>query len=277
MPEFRGSPRCAHIPRWKPPNYGVAAATSKPDWMRRWAARHAVRVPSAGASLVKVCEDMLGVDQLVGIVAREQSARRRLDDTLLVLASDNGFLFGEFGIYGKHVPWATPVVLSMAWPSVMGTTARTTSFPTSNIDLAPTLCDIAGCEMGPYPSGQTTADGISILPVLLSEPAPSRTQLLTVMLARNPITGMPPWSAVTTYEGDPLGRWHYIRWDTGRRELYDLSKDPWELHDVSADPANATVRRALERRRRALLAEGVAGAPKPSPEPAAGPSASPSS
>ena len=26
-----------------------------------------------------------------------------------------------------------------------------------NIDLAPTLCDIAGCELGPYPTGQTQA------------------------------------------------------------------------------------------------------------------------
>lgn len=272
MPEFRGSPRCAHIPRWKPPNYGVAAATDKPDWMRRWATRHAIRVPPDGAPLVRVCEDMLGVDQLVGLVAREQTARGRLDDTLLVLASDNGFLFGEFGIYGKHLPWAVPVVLSIAWPRVMGTTPRVSSFPTSNIDLAPTFCDVGGCQMGPYPSGQATADGVSLLPVLRGGPAPDRTALLTVMLARNPITGMPPWTAVTTYEGDPLGRWHYIRWATGRKELYDLSRDPWELHDVSADPALTTVRQALEHRRRALLSEGV---PRPRVPPA-GPSASPS-
>lgn len=274
MPEFRGSPRCADIPRWRPPNYGLAAAADKPDWMRRWAARHADRVPASGVSLAAVCEDMLGVDQLVGLVAREQQARGRLDDTLLVLASDNGFLFGEFGLYGKHVPWAAPVVLSMAWPRAMGVTPRTSAFPTSNIDLAPTFCAVAGCEMGPYASGQATADGVSLLPVLLGEPPPARTALLSVMLARNPITGMPPWSAVTTYEGDPLGRWHYIRWDTGRKELYDLSADPWELRDLSADPAYLTVRQALERTRRRLMAEGAEPLPTPSPRPS--PSASPS-
>ena len=87
------------------------------------------------------------------------------------------------------------------------------------------------------------------------------------MLARNPITGMPPWSAVTTYDGDPLGRWHYIRWDTGRRELYDLIRDPWELRDVAADPAFAEVGRALEHRRRALMAEGTERPPEPSASP----------
>jgi len=261
MPEFRGSPQCADIAPWKPPNYGRAAAAGKPGWLRRWAARHTSRAPAGGASLVGLCEDMLGVDELVGLVVREQTARGRLDDTLLVLTSDNGFLFGEFGLYGKHVPWSSPVPLSIAWPRAMGTTARTTGFPTSNIDLAPTLCAVAGCVMGPFPSGQSTADGISLLPVLLGEALPRRTSLLTVMLEENPITRMPPWTAVTTYLGDPLGRWQYIRWRTGRRELYDLAADPWALHDVAAEPAYAEVRRTLERRRRQLLEEGSPSLP----------------
>ncbi len=264
MPEHRGSPRCADIEPWKPPNYGRAAAAGKPDWLRRWAARHASRAPTRGASLVGVCEDMLGVDELVRLVVLEQATRGRLDDTLLVFTSDNGFLFGEFGLYGKHVPWSAPVPLSMAWPRAMGTTTRTTGFPASNIDLAPTLCAVAGCVMGPYPNGQSTADGISLLPVLLGEARPRRTALLTVMLEGHPITRMPPWTAVTTYLGDPLGSWQYIRWETGRRELYDLAADPWALHDVAAEPAYADVRRTLERRRRRMLEEG-----RPSPSPSA--------
>lgn len=266
MPEHRGAAACADIPRWKPPNYGLAAARDKPDWLRRWAAGHTSRAPKGGASLVGVCEDMLGVDDLVGLVVREQAARGRLDDTLLVFTSDNGFLFGEYGLYGKHVPWSAPVPLAMAWPRALGTAPRTTSFPTSNIDLAPTFCAIAGCVMGPYPSGAPTADGISLLPVLLGQAHPTRTALLTAMLEGNRITRMPPWTAVTTYEGDPLGRWLYIRWETGRRELYDLAADPWMLHDVSAEPAHAEVRRALEGRRRQLLREGRA-TPDPSPRP----------
>jgi arylsulfatase A-like enzyme len=260
LPEFQGSARCAGIPRWKPPDYGSAAGAGKPGWMRRWAVRQRRQVSSHGASLVRVCEDMLGVDQLVGLVAREQLARGRLDDTLLVLTSDNGLLMGEYGLVGKHVPWSVPVPLAMAWPRAMGTTARTTDVPTSNIDLAPTFCALAGCRMGPYPTGQVSADGISLVPLLLGGAAPPRTALLSVMLHGNPITGMPSWTAVTTYRGDPLGRWHYIRWQTGRRELYDLAADPWEMHDMAQQPAYAEVRHALELRRRELLAEGTAQA-----------------
>ena len=56
----------------------------------------------------------------------------------LVLASDNGYLYGDFGVVDKNVPWATPVVLRcrgrLAWVR-----PATTSYPTSNIDFAPTL------------------------------------------------------------------------------------------------------------------------------------------
>jgi hypothetical protein len=257
LSEWRGSKRCAGIPTWKPPNHGAAANADKPDWMRRWAERQRRRVSSRGTSLVRVCEDLLGVDQLVGIVAREQAARGRLEDTLLVLTSDNGLLFGEYGLMGKHVPWSVSVPLAMSWPRAMGTTARTTDVPTSNIDLAPTLCAIAGCRMGPFPTGQPTSDGISLVPVMLGAAASPRTALLSEMLDGNPITGMPPWTAVTTYSGHPLGRWHYIRWQTGRRELYDLAADPWEVRDLSQDPRYAPVRQALERLRRELVSEGT--------------------
>lgn len=260
LSEWRGSKRCAGIARWKPPNHGSAKNTGKPDWLRRWAARQRHRVASQGTSLVRVCEDLLGVDQLVGMVAREQAARGRLDDTLLVLTSDNGLLFGEYGLLGKHVPWSVGVPLWMSWPRAMGTIARTTDAPTSNIDLAPTFCAVAGCRMGPFPTGQRTSDGISLLPLMLGSGSPTRTALLSEMLEGNRITGMPPWTAVTTYVGHPLGRWHYIRWQTGRRELYDLAADPWEMHDVSQDRAYAPVRKALERLRRELVAEG-----RPSP------------
>jgi arylsulfatase A-like enzyme len=257
LSEWRDSPRCAGITRWKPPSHGARANTRKPDWLRRWAERQRHRVDPAGTSLRRICEDMLGVDQLVGMVAQEQAARGRLDDTLLVLTSDNGLLLGEFGLVGKHVPWSVAVPLAMSWPRVMGTTARTTDVPTSSIDLAPTFCAIAGCLMGPFPDGPATADGISLVPAMLGTTAPPRTALLSEMLEGNPITGMPPWTAVTTYLGHPLGRWHYIRWATGRRELYDLAADPWEVRDLSQEPAYGTVRRALERLRRELVAEGT--------------------
>ena len=61
---------------------------------------------------------------------------------------------------------------------------------------------------------------------------------------------------MTTYAGDPLGRWHYVRYATGVVELYDLAVDPWELDDVADVAANADVMRKLDAFRKAYLREG---------------------
>jgi len=68
---------------------------------------------------------------------------------------------------------------------------------------------------------------------------------------------MPAWSSVTTYDGYPLGRWHYIRYSTGAIELYDLALDPWELHDVADVPADAGVIATLDALRKTYLREGL--------------------
>ena len=85
--------------------------------------------------------------------------------------------------------------------------------------------------------------------------------------------GRAEWAILllTLVRSDLLGRWHYIRWQTGRPELYDLAADPWEVHDVAQLPPYATVRHALEMRRGELLAEGVVRTPTPSPGPSGHP------
>ena len=49
----------------------------------------------------------------------------------------------------------------VSWPAALGTPPRTVSERVENIDLAPTLCELAGCTLGPYPNGQLPPDGNS--------------------------------------------------------------------------------------------------------------------
>jgi hypothetical protein len=255
LPEFRGSSRCSDIGHWRPSNYGRASARGKPTYVRRLAARRAFAVPRAGYPLVRLCEDMLGVDQLVGLVVEAQRARGRLADTVLVLTSDNGMAYGEHGLIAKQVPYAVRIPLFVAWPAGLGTARRVSRFPTSNIDLAPTFCELAGCAMGPYPSGQTRADGVSLVPALGGQP-PRRDALLTVMLSRGRPPGRPAWTSVTTYAASPLGRWHYVRYADGVQELYDLRHDPGERVNLAGQRRYADVQGRLQRRLARLLREG---------------------
>jgi hypothetical protein len=92
------------------------------------------------------------------------------------------------------------------------------------------------------------ADGASFLPMLRAEPFSGREELLEVMPGSEEV-GYVGWSAVRTPEA------RFVRWDDGKRELYDLAADPWELQNLaSAEPERAA---QLETRLDALLASAA--------------------
>ena len=114
----------------------------------------------------------------------------------------------------------------------------------SNIDIAPTICALAGCEMGPFNEGPESADGLSLLPLLDGE-----TDHLERTLVREersePYADVPAWRAIRTTSQHPLGRWHYVEYEGGKRELYDSVEDPWELVNLVRDEAYAEVVKQL--------------------------------
>jgi hypothetical protein len=180
---------------------------------------------------------LLAVDDLVGRVRDELVASGRYGNTLLIYTGDNGMLFGEHRLVGKSAPYQTQIPFLVSWPD-LGTTPRTISERVQNIDLAPTLCKLAGCTLGPYPNGQAKPDGISFAELLLGRVG---SLLRDAVLEELPVSndGVPAWYAVTTTWQSPLAsqgcaaavsrgcRWHYIEYpSTGEKELYDASNGP---------------------------------------------------
>ena len=140
----------------------------------------------------------------------------------------------------------------------------------AHIDLAPTLCDIAGCKLGPYPNGRLRPDGVSLTRLLIGK----RSELdRRVVLTSYLDTGhrVPTYWSVTTTGASPLAgkacskagkggcRWMYTEYATGETELYDLSNgpchawrksrkgDPCMLENKAGKPRFATVERQLGR------------------------------
>jgi N-acetylglucosamine-6-sulfatase len=230
---FTGDPRCRDIEPWSPPNFGEDVS-DKPAYVQE-------RPPLQrdGWRMRRYCEEMLAVDELVADVVEVQRERGRLEDTLFVFTSDNGNTWGAHNLRQvKSTPYATPVHLVMTWANRWGTEPRHVAELVSNIDLAPTLCAIAGCELGPFPSGPPGADGLSLLPLLDGETEHlERTQLREQSGPGYP--ALPESWSIRTTSQHSLGRWHYAEYVTGERELYDSVADPWELENLAADPAHA--------------------------------------
>ena len=244
-PRHRGSKTCSGVRPWKPPGYMEADVSDKPSHIRRLRRR-----TLGGYDLQATCAGLLSFDQLVGRVTDRLKRQGRFENTLLILTSDNGMNFGSHRVYGdKKTPYSTQVPFYVRWPKLQGSTPSTIDERLQNIDLAPTLCTIAGCSLGPYPTGQKKPAGKSFLDLMTGERSQlQRTSVLSSY--RAPGKWVPRWWSVTTTASSAMSergcavaeeggcRWIWVEYETGARELYDISNGPcWEWDaSMSGDP-----------------------------------------
>ncbi len=251
MPEFAEDARCLGIPPWNPPNFNEADMSDKPASMRKLP----LLADTDGWPMEGYCREMLGIDWAAEQVITTLEQTGRLDNTMLVFTADNGMGWGAHR-WGqkKNRPYTTPVPLYVWWPARWE--PGTIDEAVSSIDMAPTFCEIGGCQMGPFPGGQTGPDGVSMVPLLDGAVATlGRDAIMEAMYLDYPFS-LDPWTGLRTVPSNPLGHWHYVEHATGERELYDLEADPYELDNVASDPERSSVVDALARRLQQFRREG---------------------
>jgi arylsulfatase A-like enzyme len=113
----------------------------------------------------------------------------------------------------------------------------------ANVDLAPTILEAA----------RTTADrpldGRSLLPFARDGLLRSRRPVLHEGLQAGDIDrdGAATGGTVGEYHAIRTGRYLYVEWINGARELYDRARDPRELQSRDADPRYRRIRNSLHR------------------------------
>jgi arylsulfatase A-like enzyme len=239
---------CSNMPPWDPPNYNEADVSDKPQSIRNLP----LQPYTDGWPLDGDCREMIGIDWLVGQVVTELKAEGRYNNTVFMFAADNGMAWGEHRLGEvKQYAYVTHVPLYFSVPSRWGSTPRTVHEYVSDIDFAPTFCDIGGCTLGPYPGGETKPDGVSLLPLLDGTVDHLDRDALLEDNFESRV-----WYAVRTTPESALGLWHYVEWPNGFIELYDETNDPWEMSNVASDPANHDLEIQLHQRLWELIAEG---------------------
>jgi len=249
-----GDPRCAGIAPFRTPATNEPNVSDKPGYIA-----HLPLLPVAarGWPLVRDCEALLSVDAEVATIRDMLASQGRLDNTIFILTADNGMAFARHRWAEKRVPYATQLDLYVHWPNGIGQTPGKVDAMEENIDLAPTLCQLAGCVMGPYPTGQLQADGRSFLGLIRARGGVGRKFLVEEDVSPRP--PRPPFYALRSSTLAPVGQWHYVEYVNGERELYDLARDPNELHNLARDPARAALMARLSAKLAAL--RGVATSP----------------
>ena len=161
------------------------------------------------------------------------------DDTAVFLMGDNGFLFGEHGLIDKRNAYEESMRVPLIARIPGARRGYVVEEVAANLDIAPTMLDIAGVEDMP-----SQFAGASLLPLARGEEVPEwRDSLLYEYYWEFNFPSTPTTFAVRT-DRFKLIQYHGI-WDTD--ELYDLENDPNEMNNLIEDPRYLEVKVALRR------------------------------
>jgi N-acetylglucosamine-6-sulfatase len=203
------------------------------------------RLRAAGEPLLEFARNtarmILSVDEAVGRIRVTLQQAGILDDTLIVCTSDNGLLIGEHGLLRKGLAYepSIRVPLIMRYPPRIPGALRLQQ-QVLNIDIAPTMLDLAGAAQ------PGNINGRSLTPLFQRPDALLRSEWLCLGPYQAGGPG-PPFLALRT------DRWKYVRFREGSlvEQLFDLQSDPQERRNLAADPAHgaalADARDALQR------------------------------
>ena len=282
-----GSANRVELP--EPPGFNEKNISDKPKILRAGNTRLTKdQIKGIEVRYRRQLESMRAVDDGIGRIVAMLKKTKRLGKTYIFFLSDNGYFLGEHR-FGKskflaHEPSSnTPLI-------VRGPKAdrnKISNAIVGNVDLAPTIADLAGAKLGLEPDGRSFASVLRrpekvghrsmILEsyMLPSEELQKHLYETGKAAAFRDTSGAAVSGSVpyVNYTALRAGRYKYIKYEPGGRELYDLKVDRYELSNkVKSSRYRRVVRRLdneLERRQFCAGAEcraGVKDLPRPKPK-----------
>jgi N-acetylglucosamine-6-sulfatase len=201
----------------------------KPDWVEEqrygW---HGVEhmyhqgMDSFDRRLRNYGESLYSLDREIGRVLDYLEQSGMDENTLVVYMGDNGFMWGEQGLIDKRQMYAPSVRVPMlAWGAGVEA-GRTIEEMVQNIDVAPTILDVANAD--PF----NEMDGRSFLPLLKDRSVDWRDSILYEYYWEWNFPHTPTMFGIRTDEWKYV--FYYGLWDLN--ELYDVQNDPEEMNNL---------------------------------------------
>jgi N-acetylglucosamine-6-sulfatase len=188
---------------------------------------------------------LMAIEEGVGEILKALKETGQLENTILVVASDNGYFYGEHGLsVERRLAYEESIRMPflVRYPKAIksGTVRHELAL---NIDLAPTLLELAGVTV------PGTMQGRSLVPLLQGKRPDWRNSFLIEYYSDKVF----PRIRQMGYKAVRTKRWKYIHYLEleGMDELYDLQSDPYEMknliHQSSAAKALAGMKQEMAR------------------------------
>jgi len=227
------------LPSHRPPSFNKIDLSTRPRWFRSLLPLTADLIAQIDVFRRKQLQSLNALDQAIDSLLMALAAQGKLDRTLVLYLSDNGHFWGEHGIaWGKNAVYeeSSRVPFAVRYPR-LASKPRLEARLVANIDIAPTIYELAGLAIPPE------VDGRSLVPLLdttRAQPTPARPwreELLIEGWASAPALELEwaPYAAIHT------DRYVYVETEGDRSELYDLTTDPYQLHNHAGNPTYTSV------------------------------------
>lgn len=237
-PANRHNDKFANLPLPQPPNFNELDMSDKPAFMQQ----HPLLDSNGIAGATKLYRDrretLLAVDDMVEKIVNALQEAGKLDDTIIIYTSDNGYFHGEhrrnnnkYLVYEESIR----VPLIIRGPDIPKNETR--SQMVNNADVIATIVEIAKATPG------RILDGHSLLPLFNNPAEPWRTALLVQGADQS---GLNPKSFSGRYQAVRTPSYLYVEHTTGEQELYDLIKDPYQLTSQHNNPEYTSVKEKLK-------------------------------
>ena len=204
---------------------------------RRWALRF--DTPEKFQSIVKDYYRLItGIDREIGRIVECLKERGVHENTVILFTSDNGFFLGERGMADKWLLYEESIRVPMLICDPRERKPRSIDAMTLNIDLAPTIVDLAGVDVPKEMQGR------SLVP--WSQGKRAKAWREDFLYEHHTMAKIIP-----EIEGVRTERWKYVRWMNATpmtEELYDLRTDPDELRDLAGEMRHGKQLAALRER-----------------------------
>lgn len=233
----------ADLPPHRPPSYMEPDISDKPAWFQS----HPLPDPLYVDSIRKrQLQTLWSLDTAVGDLLNALETQGMAENTVVIYLSDNGFFWGEHRLTGKiyaydegsHLPFAIRY-------DALDQPPRVEARLVANVDLAPTIYELAGLPIPPE------IDGRSLAPLLKQQEVEWRDHVL--------IEG---WG-YAFYVALRTERYLYVETEGDTSELYDSVYDPYQVNSQHGNPAYAAVVDELSRRLAAYKSQAQSARPWP--------------
>jgi len=180
-------------------------------------------------------EKIVSVERSVGKILEMLEQRGLADNTVIIYLSDHGVHFGEKQLYGKWTPYEASLRIPFIIydPRPQARKKGVDDRMVLNIDIAPTLLDLAGIQV------PKVMDGRSLLP-LVTRHSPLATDEWRSHFSFEHFTSPAPVKYIPRHEGLRTETVKYLRWidpqSGGAEEFYDLTRDPEEISNLIDHP-----------------------------------------